>query len=143
MTFIKLNPVSEIQRLNKLFENFKNFADFEIEQDNLLKVRVDVLEDDQNLQIVLELPGIAKEDVTISIDNERKLTIKGEKKRPSNYENRNIIRCETNYGKFSRSFILSNDLDDTQISAKFQDGLLILNIPKKKKEEVEKIISIN
>lgn len=143
MTFIKLNPVSEIQRLNKLFENLRNFSDFENDQENLLRVKADIHEDKDNLQIVLELPGVVKEDVTISLDNERKLTIKGEKKRPTELENRTIIRCETNYGKFSRSFILSNELDDAQISAKFQDGLLILNIPKKKKEEIEKIISIN
>lgn len=143
MTFIKLNPALEMQRLNKKFENWKNFADFQFEQENIYRVKADIFEDEQNLQIIMELPGVAKEDVTISMDNERKITIKGEKKRPSDNEKRNIIRCESNFGKFSRSFILSNDLDDTNITANYQNGLLILNIPKKKREEIEKIISIN
>lgn len=143
MTFIKFNPALEMQRLNKRFENWKNFADLQFEQDNLLRVKADILEDEQNLQIVLELPGVAKEDVTISMDNERKLTIKGEKKRSADYEKRNIVRSESSFGKFSRSFILSNDLDDSQITANYQNGLLTLNIPKKKREEIEKIISIN
>lgn len=132
-----------MQRLNKKFENWKNFADLQFEQENIYRVKADIFEDEQNLQIIMELPGVAKEDVTISMDNERKLTIKGEKKRPSENEKRNIIRCESNFGNFSRSFILSNDLDDSQISANYQNGLLTLNIPKKKREEIEKIISIN
>lgn len=143
MTFIKFNPVLEMQRLNKKFENWKNFADFQFEQENIYRVKADIFEDEQNLQIVMELPGVAKEDVKISMDNERKLTIKGEKKRPADNDKRNIILCESQFGKFSRSFILSNDLDDAQISANYQDGLLMLSIPKKKREEVEKIISIN
>lgn len=143
MTFIKFNPAIELQRLNKRFENWKNFADLQFEQENLLRVKADIYEDEQNLQIVMELPGVAKEDVTISMDNERKLTIKGEKKRSEDYEKRNIVRSESNFGKFTRSFVLSNDLDDSQITANYQNGLLTLNIPKKKREEVEKIISIN
>ena len=95
MTFIKLNPVSEIQRLNRLFENLKNFADYQTDEENLLKVKADIFEDEHNLQIVMELPGIAKEDITISMDNDRKLTIKGEKKHPNDYEKRTIVRCET------------------------------------------------
>lgn len=143
MTFIKFNPALEMQRLNKKLENWKNFADFQFEQENIYRVKADIFEDEQNLQIVMELPGVAKEDVRISMDNERKLTIKGEKKRPADNDKRNNILCESQFGKFSRSFILSNDLDDSQISANYQDGLLSLTIPKKKREEVEKIISIN
>lgn len=143
MTFIKFNPALEMQRLNKKIENWKNFADFQFEQENIYRVKADIFEDEQKLQIIMELPGVAKEDVTISMDNERKLTIKGEKKRPADNDKRNIILCESHFGKFSRSFILSNDLDDSQIVANYQNGLLILSIPKKKREEIEKIISIN
>lgn len=143
MTFIKFNPAAELERLTRRLEDWKNYSDFQFEQDDYIRVKADIFEDENNLQVVMELPGVSKEDVTISMDNQRKLTVKGEKKRNPDYEKRNIIRCETNYGKFSRSFILSNDLDDTQISANFQNGVLTLNIPKKKKEENEKIISIN
>lgn len=143
MTFIKFNPALEIQRLNKTFENLKNFADFQFDQENHIKVKADIFEDEQNLQIIMELPGVAKEDVTVSMDSERKLTVKGEKKRIQDLEKRNIVVCESSYGKFSRSFVLSNELDASKITANFQNGILTLNIPKIKREETEKIISIN
>lgn len=143
MTFIKFNPALEIQRLNKTFENLKNFADFQFDQENHIKVKADIFEDEQNLQIIMELPGVAKEDVTVSMDSERKLTVKGEKKRIQDIEKRNIVVCESSYGKFSRSFVLSNELDASKITANFQNGILTLNIPKIKREETEKIISIN
>jgi HSP20 family protein len=71
------------------------------------------------------------------------LIVKGEKKREEEASKRSIIRCETCFGKFHRAFILANDLDETSINAKFENGLLSLSIPKKKKEEIEKEITIN
>jgi HSP20 family protein len=143
MTLVRINPLAELERIAKhVQEATKNFVQEERIQAPY-SVRADISENEHSLYIQLELPGVQKENISIAVDNDRNLIVKGEKKREEEASKRSIIRCETCFGKFHRAFILANDLDETSINAKFENGLLSLSIPKKKKEEIEKEITIN
>lgn len=143
MTLVRINPYAELAKVAKRFQEFSNNLAEEQKNEITYSVRADIAEDESMVFINMELPGVSKQDINIAVDNDRKLIIKGEKKRNEDYANRNMIRSETNSGKFYRSFVLANDLDETQVNAKFENGLLTLSIPKKKKEEIEKEITIN
>lgn len=143
MTLLRINPMVEFERMAKKLDEMSSIFEKANNDENIYSVRSDISEDEKMLYITLELPGVSKEDINISMDKDRTLTIKGEKKRSEEFANRNIIRNESIYGKFSRSFILSNDLDDSNINAKFENGILNISIPKKQKEEKEIKISIN
>ena len=143
MTLLRINPMVESERMAKKLDELSSIFEKANNEENIYSVRSDISEDEKMLYITLELPGVSKEDINISMDKDRNLTIKGEKKRSEEFANRNIIRNESIYGKFSRSFILSNDLDDSNINARFENGILNISIPKKQKEEKEIKISIN
>ena len=143
MTLLRINPMVEFERMAKKLDEMSSIFEKANNEENIYSVRSDISEDEKMLYITLELPGVSKEDINISMDKDRNLTIKGEKKRSEEFANRNIIRNESIYGKFSRSFILSNDLDDSNINARFENGILNISIPKKQKEEKEIKISIN
>jgi len=101
--------------------------------------RVDISEDDNSIYVHAELPGLVKEDVKISLTEDRILTIKGEKKKESVEENKNFIRTERMYGSFARSFVLPENIDIEKVDAKFNDGLLELVIQKKEPEKPKEI----
>jgi HSP20 family protein len=77
-----------------------------------------------------ELPGMAKDDVKITVSSDNVLTIRGEKKREEKTEEKNFMRVERTYGSFSRSFTLPDNLDTANIAAQFENGVLNVSIPK-------------
>ena len=91
---------------------------------------VDVREDNQEITLNVELPGIKPEEVEISVDN-GVLTLRGEKshERKEGEEGRYHL-VERTYGSFTRSFVLPQGLNEEQISADFDNGLLRIRIPK-------------
>lgn len=87
-------------------------------------------EKEDNYEITAELPGIKKEDVTITL-NKGILAIQAESRQEDKEEkNGKIIRQERRYGKFVRTFDLGNQVQDTDIKANFNSGVLRLNVPK-------------
>ncbi len=100
-----------------------------------LTPRVDIAEDATHFHITMELAGIAKEDVKVAVNHERVLTVSGERKQEEKQEGKNYHRIERRYGNFSRSFTLPENVNEDQIDAHFENGLLNLSIPKR--EEVK------
>ena len=104
--------------------------------------RVDITEDDNNLFVHAELPGMSKDQVKVSVNEDRLLTIQGEKKKEEKKEDKSLIRIERNFGSFTRSFSLPENVDVENISAKFENGVLELSLkkiepPKPKEIEVK------
>jgi len=95
-----------------------------------LSPAVDIREDSREIAIEVELPGIKPEDVDVMAEN-GVLTIRGEKRSTSteNTEGRYHI-VERSYGTFARSFQLPTGVDDNAIAAEFNDGLLVVRVPK-------------
>lgn len=79
-------------------------------------------------EVLLALPGISREEVTISLDGDV-LTVKGERKRGMNEQQGQLLRSEIRYGKFVRSFTLNNEIDKNGIDATFKDGMLSIVLP--------------
>jgi len=94
--------------------------------------RVDISDHSDHYQLVAEMPGIDKSDIHVSID-ESVLSI--ETKRPTQEdtpEGTSRIRTERYLGDYKRSFTLGENIDRDNISAQFENGLLILSVPKQK-----------
>lgn len=92
--------------------------------------RVDIAEDATNMYLHVELAGLAKEDVQLTVSNERVLTIKGERKNEHKVEGKNYVRVERVYGEFSRSFQLPENVNAEAVDAKFENGVLNVTLPK-------------
>jgi HSP20 family protein len=90
---------------------------------------VDIVETEQAYEVRAELPGIPKEDVHLSLEN-NVLTLSGERKFEKNVDNANVHRIERAYGTFSRSFTLPARVDAERVEAKYDNGLLTVVIPK-------------
>ncbi len=99
----------------------------------------DIFETEDALTVVMEVPGANNEAVDISVENQ---VLKIEAKiDPSKYDGMEPLYTEYNVGHFARSFTLSNKIDQEQISAKLEDGVLTLTL-KKAKEAVPRKISV-
>ena len=88
---------------------------------------VDVYQDKEQFTVVLELPGLKKEEIEISLHDDT-LTISGERKREESSEQEFLT--ERSYGKFQRSFILPTAVDAEKVKASYKDGLLQVVLPK-------------
>ena len=99
----------------------------------------DIFETEDALTVVMEVPGVDREAIDIAVEND---VLKIEAKiDPAKYEGMEPLYTEYNVGHFARSFALSNKIDQQQISAKLDDGVLTLTL-KKAKEAVPRQISI-
>ena len=96
--------------------------------------RVEIVENDNELILTAELPGMVKDNIEITFEDER-LTIQGEKKTEKDEEKeenggaRHYLR-ERSYGAFSRTFVLPQTIDPAKIAATMKDGILTIQMPK-------------
>jgi HSP20 family protein len=104
--------------------------------------RVDVLEDEKAFEIHVAVPGMNKEDFKIDL-NDNYLTISGERKFTREKKENNFHSVETQFGTFSRSFTLPENVDVNKINAKYVNGILEVNIPKDEKKIVKTTIKVN
>lgn len=91
---------------------------------------IDVTENDESITLTAELPGLAEEDVDLTV-REGVLTLKGEKKHERDEEKDNVHVTERSYGSFQRSMPVPDRVDAEKISAKFDKGVLKVVMPKK------------
>jgi len=101
--------------------------------------RVDIAETEQAISLHMEIPGVQKEDVKISINEERILSIRGEKKQSETIEGQQFVRVESHFGTFARSFTLSDSIDINAIQAEFNNGILQITLPKVEPEKPKSI----
>lgn len=95
---------------------------------------VNIVETNDDYQVELNVPGRKKDDFKITVDK-NVLTISFEKKEESKDENKKFIKREFTTQSFKRSFTLDEKINADDIDAKYEDGLLLLTLPKK--EEVK------
>ena len=103
------------------------------------EIKVDVEENDKSYVVKAEIPGVRKEDIDVQIDA-NVVTISAESKREKKVEEKGkVIRSERYYGSMLRSFSLGNDVDQTEATAKYADGILELTLPKKATSAAKKL----
>lgn len=144
MTRILFNPMNQFERIAKNIEQAVNDMDENVQRKICCLLKADIFESDKKYNVVLELPGISKEDVALSINDDNLLTIKGEKKTDPNEQKRTFYRYERAYGTFERKFVLPEDADKNNIKAKFENGILFIEIAQKEPEQPQEMnISIS
>ncbi|MGC8611655.1 MAG: Hsp20/alpha crystallin family protein [Athalassotoga sp.] len=122
-------PFEEMQKvIDRFFEEFPRIWPTTLSAETFVPA-VDISETDKSYEFEVELPGMKREDVNIEIDDGI-LTIRGEKKEERKEEKKGYKKIERSYGKFERSFSLPSDIDEKNISAKFENGVLNISIPK-------------
>lgn len=99
---------------------------------------VDVAEHEEEYQVKVELPGISKEDVNITMQ-ENILTIRGEKKQEKESKGSSYHHVERSYGSFQRSFTLPTSVKHDKVEAAFNDGLLTVTLPKAEEAKPKQI----
>jgi HSP20 family protein len=121
-----------LQRLNRILDEAFGASAFP-EQGSVITSTLfaptDVSEDENALQISMELPGVEPDNVRISLENNT-LTIRGEKRQQIDENNERVHRFERVYGIFERTFVLPNTVDPDKIEARFENGVLLVRIPK-------------
>jgi len=102
--------------------------------------RADVRERGDAYEITAELPGLAEDDISVTLED-RLLTIKGEKKEVKDEKHTDYFISERRFGSFARSFRLPDDVEAEKIDASYSGGVLTLTLPKSRKpqKEVRKI----
>lgn len=130
------NPITELEemssRINQLFDRFAWSGDGEREaltRQMEWAPSANVSETDNEYRVTAELPGVAKEDVHVALE-EGTLTIRGERKHREEKKGEKFHRVESYYGTFMRRFSMPEDADENHIDASFRDGMLTVTIKK-------------
>lgn len=103
--------------------------------------KVDVVENEKAFEIHVAVPGMNKEEFKIDL-NDNFLTVSGERKFSREKNENNYRTVETQYGTFSRSFSLPDNVDASAISAKYNNGILEVLVPKDEKKTLKTSIKV-
>lgn len=148
MAIVKFDPFRGFESMTRNFNDFlKDLDDSRLMMNMQARnfwPMVDIKEDEKNIFVSAEIPGINKEDIKITVNDENILTIKGEKKREETENDDSFVKLERCYGSFARSFILPDEIKNDKIKANYKDGVLSIELEKaepKKPKEIE--ISVN
>lgn len=103
------------------------------------EMRVDVKENADGYQVQAELPGIKKEDIHVQIDGPRVSITAERKQERQEKDGERVLRTERYFGRVSRKLQLSQDVDEAGASARFNDGVLELTLPKKTQAQAKRL----
>jgi HSP20 family protein len=104
--------------------------------------KVDIVETKEAFEVHVAAPGLNKDDFNIEV-NDNYLTISGERKFEEEKKERTFHAIETQYGVFSRSFSMPDGVDTNKINARYQNGMLVVSIPKDEKKMLKQTIKVN
>ncbi len=149
MALVRWNPSRELasfpsdifniqQEINRMFDNF--FRGWK-EEDTSLSTwapAVDIAEQNDAYVVKVELPGVNKDDVKVTLEN-NVLTIRGEKKLEKEIKKEDYHRIERSYGSFNRSFTLPSTVKSDKIDASYKDGVLTITLPKAEEAKPKQI----
>jgi len=144
MQLIRWNPIRDMysfrNQINHMFDN--SFYPTHKDDEELSiwnwKPVVDIYDNDDNIVIKAELPGVAKQDIVIDVKG-RFLTLKGERSSENEVKEDKYHSRERAYGKFERIFTLPAEVDSDKIKADYKDGVLRIDIPKPEKQKPKQI----
>jgi HSP20 family protein len=99
---------------------------------------VDIYDDEHNITLKIEVPGIDEKDIDVRIENST-LTVPGERKIEKEEQEENFRRVERQYGSFTRSFTLPTTVDAEKVSANYDKGILKISLAKKAEAKPKQI----
>ncbi|HZI23684.1 MAG TPA: Hsp20/alpha crystallin family protein [Chryseolinea sp.] len=104
--------------------------------------KVDIIETEKAYELHFAVPGVNKEDFKIDL-NDNHLTVSGERKFAKEKKENNLYVVETQYGNFSRTFSLPENVDASKINAIYNNGILEVTVPKDEKKVLKSSIKVN
>lgn len=143
MTLIKFEPLQEFETMHDRIQRyFDDFPAFGFKYSDSFSPKIDISEGEKNIKVIAEIPGVNKDDIKIVIQDNI-LSIEGEKKKEDVKEDKNYYRAERSYGSFKRCFTLPVEVDSDNIEAKFENGVLDIEMKKlEPKKASEKVIEL-
>jgi HSP20 family protein len=133
----ELNTLQD--RVNRLFhDSFSNQGQDESLATSSFAPAVDVCEDEHNITLKIEVPGIDEKDIDVRIEN-NVLTVQGERKFEKEEKEENYRRIERQYGSFTRTFTLPSTVDTESVSANYEKGVLKVQLAKKAEAKPKQI----
>src|SRR5580698_2507705 len=125
-------------RLNRLFRESHREGQDESLTTSSFAPAVDVYEDEHNVTLKIEVPGIDEKDINVNLENDT-LTVHGERKIEKEEKEENYRRVEREYGSFTRTFTLPPTVDSEKVSATYDKGVLKVSLPKKAEAKPKQI----
>lgn len=125
-------------RMNRLFQQQSYNDNDEALTTSNFAPPVDVYEDEHNVTLKIEVPGIDEKDLDIRVENNT-LTVHGERKFEKEEKEENYRRVERQYGSFTRSFTLPNTVNADEVKADYEKGVLKISLPKKPEAKPKQI----
>lgn len=125
-------------RMNRLFRDSFGDAREEALTTTTFAPPVDVYEDEHNVTLKIEVPGIDEKDIDVRIENNT-LTVHGERKFEKEEKEENYRRVERQYGSFTRTFTLPNTVDTEKVQADYDKGVLKVQLAKKAEAKPKQI----
>jgi HSP20 family protein len=105
-----------------------------------LKMKIDVSEQDNAYEVKADIPGVKKEDINVRIDgNVVQIDAEVKREKETKGSGGKVLRSERYYGTVSRTFSLADDVDESKADAKYADGVLTLQLPKKATAAARKV----
>jgi len=144
MTFVtRWDPFREFatiqDRMNRLFrDSYGAEGREEALTTSTFAPPVDVYEDEHNVTLKIEVPGIDEKDIDVQIENNT-LTVHGERKFEKEEKEENYRRVERQYGSFTRTFTLPNTVDQDSVQADYEKGVLKVKLAKKAEAKPKQI----
>ena len=140
MTLLSRRDFSALQdRMNRIFrESYSPEGPEEALTTSNFAPPVDVYEDEHNITLKIEVPGIDEKDIDVSIENNT-LTVRGQRRLEKDEKEENFQRVERMYGSFTRSFTLPNTVDLEQVTAHYDKGVLKVRLAKRAEAKPKQI----
>jgi HSP20 family protein len=125
-------------RMNRLFRETQGNSQDESLTSSSFAPAVDVYEDEHNVTLKIEVPGIEEKDIDVRLENHT-LTVHGERKIEKEEKEENYRRVERQYGSFTRTFNLPPTVDAERVQADYDKGVLKITLPKKAEAKPKQI----
>ena len=133
----EINPMSTM--LNMFDEFFNRAFEEDFEEENFRAMPMDIIERDKEYEILANLPGFKKDNVKITV-HDNQLLIEANVEETKEEKKGTIYCCERYSGNYRRNLLLPDNTDVSKISAKMEDGVLHLIIPKKEPTPQKEIV---
>lgn len=133
------NLQNRLNRMNRLFrESYNPESPEEALATNNFAPLVDIYENEHTISLKMEVPGIDEKDIDVRVEGNA-LTVHGERKFAKDEKEENFRRIERQYGSFSRSFTLPGSADPNQVSARYDKGVLMIDLAKRSEAQPKQI----
>ncbi len=131
MAIVRWKPMRDLMSLrdemDRMFDSF--WGENAGRDGGMLMLPVDMIENDDNFVVSVELPGLKKDEIKMTVQN-NVLTISGSKKHEFESKEDTVHRVERSYGSFCRSISLPTTIDSSAIKASYDSGVLKVTLPK-------------